>query len=147
MLTYSIQKVGYDYQQLDPQGETDFALFMAAFEGYPWGEQYREWSETQDGPIPALVLQYTADGRELWVSALSEDLTRGFQLNSVSMRAKKGLFGIGKEKQQQHVETFDVRLRADVDALCKAFCERQFDEVDHLATQHLERNREDDRVD
>ncbi|GAB2871896.1 hypothetical protein GCM10027093_04410 [Paraburkholderia jirisanensis] len=146
MLTYSIQKVGYDYQQLDAQGETDFTSFIAAFEAFPWGEQYREWNETQDGPLPALVLQYKEDGRELWVSALSNDLTRDFQLNSVSMRTKKGLFGIGKETQQQHVETFDIRLRDDVDALCLAFCQRQFEEVDRLARWYVENDLENDRT-
>jgi hypothetical protein len=144
MLTYSIQKVGYDYQQLDAQGETDFTSFIAAFEAFPWGEQYREWNETQDGPLPALVLQFKEDGRELWVSALSDDLTRDFQLNSVSMRTKKGLFG--KETQQQNVETFNIRYREDLNTLCLAFCQRQFEEVDRLARRHVENDLENDRT-
>lgn len=145
MLTYSIQKAGYDFTQLDPQGATDFPSFMNAFDAFPWAAQYIEWNETQEGPIPALVLQQTDDRRELWVSALSDDLTRSFQLNSVSMRTKKSLFG--KEKLEQDVATIDVRRRADVDVLCRLFCEGQYAELDRLVAQFVERNQEDDDID
>lgn len=144
MLSYSIQKVGYDFRQLDSQGATDLASFMSAFDTFPWAAQYVEWNETQEGPLPALVLQDTDDRRELWVSALSDDLTRSFQLNSVSMRLRKSLFGMGKEKLDEDVATFDVDSRADVDMLCRLFCERQYVELDRLVAQFVERNREDD---
>jgi hypothetical protein len=144
MLTYSIQKAGYDFQQLDAQGGTDFRSFMAAFDAFPWGAQYAEWNETQEGPIPALVLQETDDRRELWVSALSDDLTRSFQLNSVTTRARKGLFG--KEKLEQDVATIDVKKRDDVETLCQLFCDRQYAELDRLVDEFVARNLEDDDI-
>ncbi|MBJ9592068.1 hypothetical protein [Burkholderia seminalis] len=144
MLTYSIQKVGYDYKQLDPQGATDYASFTHAFDAFPWAAQHAEWDETQEGPLPALVLQHAGDQRALWVTALSDARSGGFQLNVVSMRMKKGLFGIGKGTLEQHVDTIDVDTRADVDTLCRLFCDRQYDELDRRVARHAERNRFDD---
>jgi hypothetical protein len=145
MLTCSIQKVGYDFNQLDQQGATDYASFVHAFDAFPWAAQHVEWNETQDGPLPALVLQQADDQRELWVTALTDAHSDGFQLNVVSMRMKKGLFGIGKGKLEQHVETIDVRRRVDVDALCRLFCDRQYDALDQRVARHAQRNADDDR--
>jgi hypothetical protein len=124
MLTYSVQKVGYAFEQLDPQGATDYPSFTQAFDAFPWAAQHAEWNDTRDGPH--------ADG---------------FQLNAVSMRMKKGLFGIGKGKLEQHVETIDVRKRTDVDTLCRLFCDRQYDELDRAVAQHVERNHFEDGSD
>ncbi len=147
MLTYSVQKVGYAFDQLDPQGATDYASFTQAFDAFPWAAQHAEWDDTQEGPLPALVLQHEDDQRELWVTALSNAQSDGFQLNAVSMCMKKGLFGIGKGKLEQHVDTIDVDTRADVDTLCRLFCDRQYDELDGLVARHAERNRVDDDSD
>ncbi|AYQ42615.1 hypothetical protein BLA9940_04236 [Burkholderia aenigmatica] len=147
MLTYSIQKVGYQFDQLDSQGATDYPSFTQAFDVFPWAAQHAEWDDTQEGPLPALVLQHADDQRELWVTALSDAHADGFQLNAVSMRMKKGLFGIGKGKLEQHVDTIDVDTRADVDTLCRLFCDRQYDELDRLVARHAERNRFDDDSD
>ncbi len=147
MLTYSIQKVGYQFDQLDSQGATDYPSFTQAFDVFPWAAQHAEWDDTQEGPLLALVLQHADDQRELWVTALSDAHADGFQLNAVSMRMKKGLFGIGKGKLEQHVDTIDVDTRADVDTLCRLFCDRQYDELDRLVARHAERNRFDDDSD
>ncbi|RQT20530.1 hypothetical protein [Burkholderia contaminans] len=147
MLTYSVQKVGYAFEQLDLQGATDYASFTQAFDAFPWAAQHAEWDDTQDGPLPALVLQQADDQRELWVTALRDAHADGFQLNAVSMRMKKGLFGIGKGKLEQHVDTIDVDTRAEVDTLCRLFCDRQYDELDRLVARHAERNRFDDDSD
>ncbi|KVK75124.1 hypothetical protein WS90_28830 [Burkholderia cepacia] len=143
MLTYAIQKTGYDHNRLDPQGATDYASFTRAFDTFPWAAQHAEWDVTQEGPLPALVLQQADDRRELWVTALSDAHADGFQLNAVSTRMKKGLFGFGKEKPEQHVDTIDVDTRAEVDTLCRLFCDRRYDELDRLVAQHAQRNRFD----
>ncbi|WP_322024289.1 hypothetical protein [Burkholderia sp. BCC1977] len=145
MLTCSIQEVGYGFEQLDSQGATDYPSFMRAFDTFPWVAQHAEWNELQDGPLPALVLWHAGDQRELWISALSDAHSDGFQLNAVSMRMKKGLFGIGSGKLAQDVETIDVRKRADVDTLCRLFCDRQYDELDRLVARHAARNADGDR--
>jgi hypothetical protein len=147
MLTYAIQKTGYDYGQLDPQGRTDFDGFIRALESFPWAEQLALWNDTQDGPLPALVLQHTEDQRELWISALGTELDESFQLNAVSVREKKGLFGMGKSKMERDVTTFDVNARTDLDQLCQLFCSRQYALMDQqvLRLAELERDNDEDR--
>ncbi len=109
--------------------------------------QHVEWNETQDGPLPALVLQHADDQRELWVTALTDAHSDGFQLNAGAMRMKKGPFGSGKGKLERQVDAIDVDSRADVDTLCRLFCDRQYDELDRLVARHAERNRFDDDSD
>jgi len=128
MLTYAIQKVGYDHQQTDPQGETSLVAFMAAIDAFPWAEQHKAWDEAQEGPLPALVLLNDADQRQLWVTALGADRTGGYQLQSVAMRMRKGFFGKGKLEQDATVA--DARSRGEVDRLCELFCDAQYDALD-----------------
>ncbi|WP_408908774.1 hypothetical protein [Variovorax paradoxus] len=111
MLSYAIQKVGDDFQQTHPQGETTLLGFMAAIDAHPWEQQHREWNEQQDGPLPALVLRNEADQRELWVTLLGDGTDRRgeYQLQSVAMRPRKSFFGKGK--LEQDVAVFETRDR------------------------------------
>lgn len=132
MLTYAIQKVGYDHQQTDPQGETNLIAFMAAIDAFPWREQHQAWDEAQEGSLPALVLCNDAEQRQLWVTALGTGTTGGtagsYQLQSVAMRMRKGFFGKGKLAQDATVA--DARNRGEVDRLCELFCDGQYDALD-----------------
>jgi hypothetical protein len=128
MLTYAVQKVGDDYQQTDPQGETNLIAFMAAIDAFPWDEQHRQWDEQQDGPLPALVLQNEPDKRQLWITALGTDRTGEYQLQAVSMQMRKGFFGKGK--LEQDVTVADAPSRGVVDRLCELFCDGQYEAFD-----------------
>ncbi|WP_235362702.1 hypothetical protein [Burkholderia sp. A9] len=61
MLTDSIQKAGYDFEQRDPPGATDYPSFTQAFDAFPRIAQHAEGNELQDGPLPARVLQHDDD--------------------------------------------------------------------------------------
>lgn len=141
MLTFAIQKTGYDYHQTDPQGETDLVAFQSAIDAFPWAEQHQAWEEEQEGPLPALVLQNEADQRALWVTALGTDRAGSYQLQSVSMKLRKGFFGKGKLEQDATV--VDARSRAEVDRLCELFCDVQYEALDREVARLAERNRED----
>lgn len=141
MLTYAIQKTGYDYERRDPQGVTDFDGFMQAIDTFPWAEQLLEWDKEQDGPLPSVILQNAKAERELWVSVLGRDLGNSFQLNVVWMRPQKGLFGFGKEKKVQEVVTVDVEQRQDVNQLCQLFCDGYYLELGQEVTRLVERMR------
>ncbi|MBA1362946.1 hypothetical protein [Burkholderia gladioli] len=147
MLTYAIQKTGYDYAQLDSQGNTDFDGFIGALERFPWSAQLARWNEVQDGPLPAMVLSNEADRRELWISALGAGLADSFQLNVVAMREKKALFGLGKPKLDREVTSFEVYARADLDRLCRLFCNAQYADLDREVAKlaELDREADDDR--
>ncbi|AJK50782.1 hypothetical protein [Burkholderia plantarii] len=142
MLTYAIQKTGYDYEQLDPQGSVDYDGFIHALERFPWAGQLAQWNDEQSGPLPALVLQDAEARRELWISALGTTLGDSFQLNAVSMREKKGWFGMGKPKADREVVTFEVQARGDVDRLCRLFCDGEYAQLDEDVARLAERSRE-----
>lgn len=100
MLSYAIQKVGFDFDQLEPQGPIDLTGMLRAIDGFPWREQLQDWNEEQDGPLPALVLECEAERRQLWITALGEGLGQDFQLQSVSTQVRKGLFGKPRQEAQ-----------------------------------------------
>lgn len=141
MLTYAIQKTGYDHLQTDPQGETTLVAFLGAIDAFPWAEQHREWDEQQEGPLPALVLQNDADQRQLWVTALGSDRSGDYQLQAVSMQLRKGFFG--KAKLEQDATVFDARSRGEVDRLCELFCDAQYDAFDREVARLAERDADD----
>ena len=141
MLTYAVQKVGNDYQQTEPQGETNLIAFMAAIDAFPWSEQHRQWDETQDGPLPALVLQNEADKRQLWVTLLGTDRAGEYQLQSVSMQMRKSLFGKGKLEQDATVA--DAPSRGVVDRLCELFCDGQYEAFDREVRRLVEAGGDD----
>lgn len=141
MLTCAIQKTGYDYQQTDPQGATDLVAFMAAIDAFPWAEQYREWDEQQDGPLPAVVLRNEPDQRELWVTALGSDRAGSYQLQAVSMQMRKGFFG--NAKLEQDATLVDARSRAEVDRLCELFCDGQYEAFDREVARLAARDSDD----
>ncbi|MDR2296950.1 MAG: hypothetical protein LBE30_01210 [Comamonas sp.] len=141
MLSYSIQKVGSNFDTVEPQGPIDLAGMLRAIDEFPWCEQLRDWNEEQEGPLPALVLESEADQRQLWITALGEGLGQDFQLQSVATQTRKGLFG--KSRQDRNVLVFDVFGRSALNQLCALFCEREFDALDHEA-QRLARQAEDD---
>lgn len=140
MLSYAIQKVGFDFDQLEPQGPIDLTGMLRAIDGFPWREQLQDWNEEQDGPLPALVLECEAERRQLWITALGEGLGQDFQLQSVSTQVRKGLFG--KPRQERNVLVFEVFSRSTLNQLCALFCEREFDALDQEA-QRLARQAED----
>lgn len=141
MLTHAIQKVGYDHQQTDAQGETNFVAFLQAIDAFPWAQQHAEWDVQQEGPLPALVLQNQADLRALWVTALGADLAGEYQLQSVSMQLRKGFFG--KEKMEQDATVVDAHDRTEVDRLCALFCDGQYEALDREVARLAARARDD----
>ncbi|MBS75393.1 hypothetical protein ACEN9J_34975 [Variovorax sp. Varisp41] len=144
MLSYAIQKVGDDFQQTHPQGETTLLGFMAAIDAHPWQQQHREWNEQQDGPLPALVLRNEADQRELWVTLLGDGTDRRgeYQLQSVAMRPRRGFFGKGK--LEQDVAVFETRDRGELDRLCELFCDGQYEALDREAGRMAAREDDSD---
>lgn len=107
---------------------------------FPWAAEHAKWDELQEGPFPALVLQNTAEQRELWVTALGADVRVDFELQSVSMRLSKSFFG--KPKMKQDWSAVSASDRAEVDRMCELFCDARYEaldrEVERLASRASE---------
>ncbi|MES2185827.1 MAG: hypothetical protein V4505_14845 [Pseudomonadota bacterium] len=143
MLTYAIQRVGYDYQQADAYGATDYDAFLRTVDGFPWAAQHAEWNQTQDGPLPAVVLQNGADQRALWVTALGMgERDDGYQLQSVAMRSHKGFFG--KAKVEEDATVAEARDRAELGRLCRLFCDAQYAALDEEVARLVQRESDRD---
>lgn len=144
--THAIQKAGDAAEHTDPQGPIDLAGFLRAVDAFPWREQLAAWDELQDGPLPALVLQNTANQAELWVSALGSGEITGYQLHLMRMKLRKAFFGMGQEKLAQQVTTASVDTRQDVDRLCGLFHDQRLEvlEEEMQRLEEAERNRNDD---
>ena len=143
MLSYAIQRVGYDYQRTDAYGATDCDAFLRTVDGFPWAAQHAEWNQAQEGPLPAVVLQNETDQRALWVTALGTgERDAGYQLQSVAMRSHKGFFG--KAKVEQDATVAEVGDRAELGRLCRLFCDAQYaaldDEVARLVQEESDRD-------
>lgn len=131
MFSYAIQKVGFDFDEVEQQGEIDLPGFMNAINTFAWRAQLQQWDEDQDGPLPTLVLQCEPEQRQLWISALGKELGDDFQLQSVSCQMRKSLFG--KPKQERNVAIFNVHERSTLKQLCALFFQREFEALDHEA--------------
>ena len=151
--THAIQKTGYDARQTDPQGPVDLDGFIRALDAFPWIEQHIAWDELQDGPLPSIVLQNTADKSELWVTALASPSGSGpindpdvwilteYQLHYMSIKPHKALFGFGKETLRETYESGTVETREQMIALCQLFYEGRQEELD----RSLKKAAEDER--
>ena len=128
MLTYAIQKVGFEPDQTAPQVPTDLNGFMQAIDEFPWAAQHSEWDELQDGPLPSVGLINVPEQRELWVTALSDDLDDDYVVISVAMRMHKGLFS--KPKPRLTNTLVDVEGRALVNKLCELFARNEYEALD-----------------
>ena len=98
-------------------------------------------ASNKKAPLPALVLQSEADQRQLWITALGEDLGESFQLQSVSMKTRKSFFG--KAKSEQDVTVVDVEGRSAVNKLCELFSQRQFEALDQEVDRLVQSESED----
>lgn len=137
MPTYAIQRVSND-SPIDIPGETDFDSFMQVVEAFPWAAQHRQWNETQEGPLPAVVLQDKLNLRELWVISLGAEPNTSWLLHAVSMQLKKPFFG--KAKLEQDRVTLDLDRRGEVDLLCRFFCESRYEELDRTVAELAKRD-------
>ena len=129
MLSYAIQNAGYDFDQVDPQGSVDLTGFMQAIDEFPWREQHLRWNRNQEGALPTLVLECEDQQRQLWVTALGDDLGEDFQLQSVSSQMRKGFWG--KPRQERNVVVFNVTERKALNLLCALFSQQEFEALDH----------------
>ncbi|RYX89574.1 MAG: hypothetical protein EOO28_32580 [Comamonadaceae bacterium] len=150
---HAIQKTGYEARQTDPRGPVDLDGFIRALDAFPWIDQHIAWDELQDGPLPSIVLQNTADRSELWVTALASPSGSGpisdpdqwilteYQLHYMSIKPRKSLFGFGKETLSETFESAEVETREQMIALCRLFYEGRQDELDRALKKAAEQAR------
>src|SRR5688500_6406224 len=66
--TWNIQLAGYDYNQYDLKGETDYSKFISEFDKFPWLEQLDSHQQIQKGCSPTLSVKDKRTKTSFWVS-------------------------------------------------------------------------------
>jgi hypothetical protein len=146
MLTWAIQRVGYADEQVDQQGTTDVNAFLRAFDAFPWVEQNRQWDETQEGPMAALILQNEADKRKLWITAFASDgkLNDSYFIAVEWTAPRKSLFGFGQIKMVEETAAFSMAGRPNTEQLCRLFGDSRYEEFDRQIAEWVRRDRDGD---
>ena len=152
--THAVQRVGSNPLHTEPQGPTDLDGFIRAIDVFPWIEQHIAWNETQEGPLPAVVLQNTASKSELWVTALASPTANDvngipeqwvltdYQLHHVSIKPHKTLFGFGKEVMKESAETASAETREEALEWCRLFHQGQTEALERAFERAIQRDRD-----
>ncbi len=136
MFTYSVQLAGYPFERSDDKGPVNYDLFTKYFDAFPWLEQVEAWDVIRDGASATIAVSAPDDEKEMWVSIAGSRQRNYFLGGYVYMRVKKGLFGLGKEKQVKWVDIYEVEDGIQIKYLFKLFFDKKFDalvaELDEL---------------
>lgn len=66
--TWYVQLAGYDYNQADQKGETNFNGFIEEFEKFPWMKQLDNYQKIQSGCSPTMTVKDVKTRKDFWVS-------------------------------------------------------------------------------
>ncbi len=128
--TWDIQLAGYDYNQYNQKGETDFSNFISEFDKFPWLEQLDSYQQIQKGCSPTLSVKDKGTKTSFWVSMAGDRNDHGYLIGYVYPKEKKGLLGLGKTKEIKWLEiylTTDTQLVKDC---FKLYFDRDFSKLE-----------------
>lgn len=92
--TWTIQMAGYDFDQFDEKGETDYNNFITEFESFPWLDQLDAYLEKMEGCSPTLSVKDLQTGRVLWVSMMGTPEMNTHLLGYIYPKKEKELLGL-----------------------------------------------------
>ncbi len=127
--TWNIQKAGYDFDQYDLKGQTDYRNFIREFEQFPWKEQLKMASENPDKVSPTLAVTDDKENKTFWVSIAGDQNEQGYIIGYVYPKMKKGFFGLGKENQVKWLEMFLTQDGELIKRLYQLLFDRQYDKL------------------
>ncbi len=132
--TWNAQLAGYDYNRFDEKGKTNYIDFIAEFDKFPWIEQIEEYQKKPQGCSATLSVKDEKNKKSFWVSIMGDKTSNEFLVGYVYPKAKKGLFGIGKEKQIDWLKIFVAEDSEQVKKCFDYFFQRDYDKL--LNTLH-----------
>jgi|ThiBio_inoc_biof_1041523.scaffolds.fasta_scaffold02628_7 hypothetical protein len=128
--TWNIQLAGYNHDQADQKGETNYHDFIREFDAFPWLDQIEKASLFPDKSTPTLSIKDLRTGKDFWISMSGDRNNHGYIIGYIYPKEKKGLFGFGKPKQ---IRWLEMRLTEDtktVKELIKNFFERKYNDFE-----------------
>ena len=106
--TWNVQKSGYDFDQYDDKGETDYENFISEFEKFPWMKQLDYFKYNQGGCSPTLSVKDLKTGKDFWVSMIGDRNDHDYLIGYIYPKEVTGLFGIGKPKKIRWLKMYLV---------------------------------------
>ncbi len=128
--TWNIQLAGYNHDQADQKGETNYNDFLNEFDSFPWLDQIEKANQFQDKSEPTLSIKDLKTGKDFWISMSGDKNNHGYIIGYVYPKEKKGLLGFSKPKQ---IRWLEMRLTEDtqtVKELIKLFFDRDYKEFE-----------------
>jgi len=122
--TWNIQMAGYDHNQTDQKGETNYESFFKAFEEFPWMEQIEIANQNPDKVSPTITVKDLKTGKDFWISMAGNKNDFGFIIGYIYPKEKKTLFGFGKVKEIRWLEMYNLEDQNKVKELIKLFFNR-----------------------
>jgi len=104
--TWNIQKAGYEFDQYDLKGKTDYESFIKEFENFPWIDELKKANQNPEKVSPTLSVLDEKENKTFWVSIAGDENEHGYIIGYIYPKMKKGFFGFGKEKEVKWLEMF-----------------------------------------
>ncbi len=127
--TWNVQLAGYAYEKYDEKGQTDYENFITEFEKFPWIEQIENYQKIQKGSSATLSVNDKENETSFWVSIMGNVNDNTFLVGYVYPKMKKGLFGLGKEKEIKWLEIFIARNDEQVKKCFRLYFSNELDKL------------------
>jgi|SRR5690554_489145 len=128
--TWNIQFAGYNHNQADQKGETNYNDFINEFDSFPWLDQIEKANQFPDKSAPTVSIKDLKTGKDFWISMSGDRNNHGYIIGYIYPKEKKGFLGFGKPKQ---IKWLEMRLTEDmqtVKELIKNFFDRNYNEFE-----------------
>jgi hypothetical protein len=125
--TWNVQLAGYDYNRYDEKGQIDYENFIIEFDKFPWIEQIESFQKIQKGCSATLSVKDDENKTSFWVSIMGDVNNNSFLVGYVYPKIKKGLFGLGKEKQISWLEIFIAKDSEQVKKCFRLYFSNELD--------------------
>ncbi|HLT33226.1 MAG TPA: hypothetical protein VKZ98_05495 [Aquaticitalea sp.] len=127
---WDVQLAGYNHDQVDQKGETNYNDFINEFDSFPWLDQIEKANHFSDQSAPTLSIKDLKAGKDFWISMSGDRSNHGYIIGYIYPKEKKGLFGFGKTKQIRWLETHLTEDTQIVKELIKNFFDRSDNEFE-----------------
>jgi hypothetical protein len=115
--TCDFHLASHEQKESIDKGQTDYKNFIAEFEKFPWLDQLDETNRT-GRTSPTISVHSGSASTTLWVSIMGDRNSFGYLIGYNYPKIKKGLLGLGKEKEIKWVE---MRLTEDKNTVIKCY--------------------------
>jgi hypothetical protein len=122
MFTYNIQLAGYPHEKVDEKGQITFNEFTKVFVEFPWMEQLDKYDEIQEGCSATISVKAFDENKSFWVSIAGNRKKHIYLVGFVYIKAKRGMFGLGKEKMVNWLDIYEIENKEEIKALFNHYC-------------------------